>query len=105
MMTQQSKHRTITNSVIDLFSADRFVLASENYSQGENEVKESKISWRTLPCKLLAVCVICCVSCNRHPRLIADDEKLIEITALSSNDTVITRFSPGANDIKYGFEG
>jgi hypothetical protein len=51
--------------------------------------------------------ITCGTSCNRAPRLIADDEKIIEIKTLSCNDTVLNRYSPSViiNEIKYGFEG
>ncbi|GAP73135.1 hypothetical protein [Candidatus Symbiothrix dinenymphae] len=45
-----------------------------------------------------------CVSCAPQPRLIGNGEKIIDIEVIACNDTVINRYSPFAEDIKYGFE-
>ncbi|GHV07520.1 hypothetical protein FACS1894160_0230 [Bacteroidia bacterium] len=44
-------------------------------------------------------------SAAQSARLIGDDEKIIDIEVVGSNDTVINRYSPFTEDIKYGFEG
>ncbi len=55
---------------------------------------------------IAAAAMILSVSCdNPQPKLIADDEKVIEFEVVSCNDTVIHRNTVGAQDIKYGFEG
>ena len=53
-----------------------------------------------------AVVAVLMVSCSNPPvRYITGNDKVLEITFISCDDTVINRATPGAEDNRYGFEG
>ncbi len=62
---------------------------------------------KKVPMSVIAAAMILLpFSCgNPQPKLIADDEKVLEFEVVACNDTIINRNTVGAQDIKYGFEG
>ena len=54
---------------------------------------------------ILSAAVIAFSCAQPRVRLISENDQVLKIEVISCNDTVINRYSPGAEDNKYGFEG